>query len=391
MARVIFHVDLNAFFASAEEIKNPNLKGLPVAVGSLSRRSVLSTANYEARKYGVHSAMPVHEALEKCPDLIVVQGDYNYYRSLSSQFFAYLRKFSNMLEPASIDECYMDVTETIKKYKRPLDLAYQIQNGIHENLGLNVSIGVAPTRFLAKMASDMRKPAGITVLRKSEIKRKLWPLPIEEIHGLGKKSAPLLRNMGIQTIEDFANPDNEQAILNRLGPSVYSLILKCRGQSSANLHYSTSQKSISVSRTYLNDLYTSEEVLQRARDIVQELSYKMKRDNQKGKLVSLTLRDTEFHTIVRSLSLDSYQNDFYPIFEKVQGLVDQYFEPVGYRHIGVTIGSLKDSNKIIEQTDLFVEPVADTNSILDQLNEKIEGIHLMKASDLLKEKKHEQD
>lgn len=389
MARVIFHVDLNAFFASAEEIKNPNLKGLPVAVGSLSRRSVLSTANYEARKYGVHSAMPVHEALEKCPELVIVEGNYGYYRALSAQFFQYLRKYSNMIEPASIDECYMDVTETIKKYKRPLDLAYQIQNGIKENLGLSVSIGVAPTRFLAKMASDMRKPAGITVLRKSEIQRKLWPLPIEEIHGLGKKSAPLLRQMGITTIADFANIENEQRILARLGPSSYSLILNCRGQSSAALHYSTSQKSVSVSQTYLTDLYTQEEVLQRSRDIVQELSYKMKRDNQKGKLVSLALRDTEFHTIVRSFPLENYTNDFFPIYEKVQGLIDRNFEPVGYRHIGITIGSLKDADKIIEQTNIFEEPIANTDTILEQLNSKIEGIHLRKASDLLKEKKHE--
>ncbi|MDO4465870.1 MAG: DNA polymerase IV [Bacillota bacterium] len=389
MARVIFHVDINAFFVSAEEIKNPDLKGLPVAVGSLSRRSVLSTANYEARKYGVQSAMPVREALEKCPDLIIVEGDYGYYRALSAQFFQYLRKYTDMLEPASIDECYMDVTETIKKYKRPLDLAYQIQSGIKDLLRLNVSIGVAPTRFLAKMASDMRKPAGITVLRKSEIQRKLWPLPIEEIHGLGKKSAPILRKMGITTIEDFASPDNEQRIMGRLGPSSYSLILNCRGQSSAALHYSTSPKSVSISRTFLTDLYTTEEVLLRTKELAQELSYKMKRDNQKGKLVSLALRDTEFHTIMRSVPLENYTNEFFPIYERIQGLVDQNFEPIGYRHIGITVGSLKDADRIIELTNIFEEPVANTDTILEQLNNKIEGIHLKKASDLLKEKKHE--
>ena len=172
--RVIFHVDINAYFASAELLKNSALEGQPVAVAGLSRRSVVSTASYEARAYGVHSAMPLHEALRKCPDLIVVQGDYQWYEELSRRFFDFLRRFTLSVEPASIDEGYMDVTETIRRYRRPLDLAWQIQQGLYDELRLPVSIGVAPNKFLAKMASDMRKPMGITILRRQEIARKLW-------------------------------------------------------------------------------------------------------------------------------------------------------------------------------------------------------------------------
>lgn len=171
MARVILHIDLNAFFASCEEIKNPDLKEFPVAVGSTSKRGVISTANYEARKYGVHSAMPVYEALRLCPDLVLIQGDYGYYRSMSAQFFAYLKTFTHQIEPASIDECYMDVTDIIKRYKRPLDLVFEIQNGVYEKCHLNCSIGVAPNRFLAKMASDMRKPKGIQYLENRSFQR----------------------------------------------------------------------------------------------------------------------------------------------------------------------------------------------------------------------------
>ena len=187
MASVLFHIDLNAFFANAEMLRHPEYKGKPLAIGSLSSRSVLATANYEARKFGVHSAMPVFQAKEKCPGLVIVPGDYEYYRKLSSRFFAYLRRYSDKLEPLSIDECFLDVTEQIKKYPRPLDMAVQIQQGVLKEIGLSCSIGVGPNRFLAKMASDMKKPMGITVLRKSEIRNKLWPLPIEQMYGSGKR------------------------------------------------------------------------------------------------------------------------------------------------------------------------------------------------------------
>ena len=217
MARVLFHIDINAFFASAEILKKPSLAGRPIAIGSVSRHGVLSTASYEARDYGVHSAMPVYEALRLCPDLELVQPDFAYYRELSAKFFHYLYQYTNQIEPASIDECYMDVTEIIKAYKRPMDLAFQIQNGVYKETGLHVSIGVAPTKFLAKMASDMRKPNGITILRKVELSTKLWPLPIEDMVGIGKKTVPKLKKQGIMTIGDFASEENENTVLSILG------------------------------------------------------------------------------------------------------------------------------------------------------------------------------
>ena len=384
MARVLFHIDINAFFASAEEIKHPEYKGLPLAVGSLSSRGVLSTANYAAREFGIHSAMPVFEALKICPELNIVQGDYNYYRSLSAQFFQYLHSYSNMIEQASIDECFMDVTDTIKRYKRPLDLAVQIQNGVYETLGLNVSIGVAPNRFLAKMASDMKKPKGITVLRKAEIERKLWPLPIEEMVGIGKKTIPVLKRYGIQTIGDFASPDNENLILRLLSKSGYSLIQKARGNSSAQLNFSTTHKSISISRTYPSDIYTLNDAMERLKTLTNDLCRKMIQENQKGKLVSISLRDTNFHNIVRSVPLQTYTNAYVIVFEAASGLLEENFEEVGYRHIGVSMGSLKDANRILEQPSIFETPIQDTDSILAQLNKKLDHKDLFKASDLLK-------
>lgn len=389
MARVIFHVDLNAFFASAEEIKNPSLKGKPVAVGSMSKRGVLSTANYKAREYGVHSAMPVYMALEKCPELIIVQGDYNYYRSLSRQFFAYLNRFTHQIEPASIDECYMDVTEVIRKYPRPMDLAFQIQDGVYQELGLTVSIGVAPTKFLAKMASDMRKPQGITILRKSDIPLKLWPLPIDDLYGIGKKTAPILKEKGIKTIGDFAAPENQETVLKITGKSGYGLLQCVYGKSSDQLSFSTTQKSISISRTYAVDIYTMEELLTKIRSLVDELSKKMIRDNQMGKQISLTLRDTEFHNAVRSTTLDHYTNSYPQILQAVENLADQYFEPIGYRHIGIHVGSLKYADQIVEQISLFETPIQNTDMIVERLNRSIDSKVFMKGSDLLKKDKND--
>ena len=258
--RVIFHVDLNSFFASAEILKNSALEGQPVVVAGLHRRSVVSTASYEARKYGVNSAMPLMMALEKCPDLVVVQGDYSWYEELSKRFFQYLRKFTPFVEPASIDEAYMDVTEVIKKYKRPMDLAWILQKGIYEDLKLPCSIGVAPNKFLAKMASDMRKPMGITILRKQEIAKKLWPLPIGDLWGIGKKSVSILEANGISTIGDFANPDNESKILTLLGKHAYTSIQNARGNGNSALSYNSSVQSISQSTTLDSDVSDYDEI-----------------------------------------------------------------------------------------------------------------------------------
>ena len=389
MARVLFHIDLNSFFASAEEIKNPDLKGKPVAVGSLSSRGVLSTANYEARKYGVHSAMPLFQAQKLCPELIVVSGDYEYYRKLSNDFFNYLRTFSTLLEPMSIDECFLDVTEVIKKYKRPLDLAVQIQQGVLEHIGLSCSIGVASTRFLAKMASDMRKPMGITVLRKSELSSKLWPLDISKMNGIGAKTVPLLREKGIETIGDFVNPNNEAIVLQLLKKNGFALIQKAKGNSTGLLNCSTSRKSVSISRTLSNDVYTMDEVLSQCRLLTHYLAEKLHEENQKGKLISVVFRDIEFHNVMHSQTLQEYTFDESILWGAISSMIEEYFEPIGYRHLGVSLGSLKDCEKIVVQPTMFEPAIQTAQDVVAQLNKQMDEKVFMRASDLLKEKKHE--
>ncbi len=229
MSRVYFHVDLNAFFANAEVLLDPSLKGKPLAISGNTRRSVVSTASYEARKYGVHSAMPIQQAVKLCPDLVIVHGHYAYYQDLSNQFMHIIRSYTDLVEQASIDECYMDVTDIIFRYQRPLDLAWEIQKKILHETGLQCSIGVGPNMFLAKMASDMKKPMGITVLRIRDVPDKMWPLPISEMRGIGKKTLPLMNELNINTIQHLAQYPNHLDLKPIFGKHTEDIIARANG------------------------------------------------------------------------------------------------------------------------------------------------------------------
>ena len=217
MMQVIFHIDLNAFYASAEISRNPSLKGKPVVISGKSKRSIITTASYEARKYGIHSAMPLFQAKQLCKDLIILPADFELYHRLSNEFFTIIASYSEILEVASIDECYLDVTAIIQEKKiHPVVLAKDIQTKVYEQLNLQCSIGISPNKFLAKMASDMKKPMGITVLTRNNLKEVMWPLDIKDMFGIGKKTQPKLRAVGINTIGDLAdykNYDNYRVFL----------------------------------------------------------------------------------------------------------------------------------------------------------------------------------
>lgn len=389
-ARVLFHIDLNSFFASAEILKNSALEGQPVVVAGLNRRSVVCTASYEARKYGVSSAMPLMMAMEKCPNLVVVQGNYEWYEELSERFFNFVRTFSPFVEPASIDECYVDVTEPIKLYKRPLDLAWTMQKRIYEELGLPCSIGVAPNKFLAKMASDMRKPMGITILRKQEIARKLWPLPISEMQGVGKKSTPGLMEQGITTIGDLANPDNESKIMTMLGKHAYHTIQNARGNDTNQLSYNRSVQSISQGTTLDRDIFEYDEIKTVFRRLAKSLSNRAKQDDIKGSLISISIRYTDFSNAVRCQPIDSFTNDESIILEHALTLFDYHHNGGAVRHLGIGLGSLYSASKSILQMNMFSEEESSEEHsiahVLDELNKHVTGSKLITAATLMRKK-----
>lgn len=384
MSRVIFHIDLNAFFASAEIIRNSALENQPIVVSGLSRRAVVTTASYEARAYGIHSAMPLHQAIERYPDVIVIQGDYQWYEKLSKRFFQFIRSITPLVEPASIDECYVDMSEVISQYKRPLDLAWIIQKKLYEELKLPCSIGIGPNKFLAKMASDMRKPMGITVLRKQEITKKLWPLPIQDMIGVGKKSTPILQAAGIETIGDLAKLDNENKILQLLGKSGYTLIQHARGNGSDKLNFSHSVQSISRSVTLNKDTEDDQEI----RFIFQKLSHALvkgcKEEIVVGKMITITIRYNDFKNVVRSISLDHYTDTYEEIYETALLLFDNHVNKQPIRHLGVSLGSLQSCEKMIQQIDLFSNKVVEKIDVLEELNQQLSNGKLVFASSLLK-------
>ncbi|MGN1389628.1 MAG: DNA polymerase IV, partial [Bulleidia sp.] len=304
MSRVYFHIDLNAFFANAECLLDPTLRGKPLAVSGQTRRSVVSTASYEARAYGVHSAMPIAEAKNLCRDLVVVAPHFNYYEELSNEFLAIVRSYTQTVEQASIDECYADMTDAILRFPRPLDLAFQLQHRVRDELGLPCSIGIGPNLFLAKMASDMKKPMGITILRIREVPQKLWPLKIADMRGVGKKTLPYLEELGIRTIGDLAQWKDPEQLRMIFGKNTEQMIARANGHDDRQIELETDPKSMGVSETFLEDVTDYDELRGMMRTLSRRLSKRLAEARKTGSLVSIRIRYSDFSNADRSMHVD---------------------------------------------------------------------------------------
>lgn len=355
-AKIIFHIDMNAFFCSVACILNPSLRGKIFAIGrENSYKGVISTASYEARRLGIHSAMPLSEAYHIKPDLLVVNIDYKHYRDYHNKFINIIKQYTDLIEVASIDEVYADMTEASKKI-HPIVLAKEIQRRLLAELDLSCSIGIAPTLFLAKMASDMKKPLGLTVIRKREVSTILYPLSVKEIFGIGKKTYPILINSGINTIGDFMDNDNMDKIIDLIGLNSYEYVVNSvLGKSSDKVmpdRYSDSN-SISTSATFDVFLSSTAEILYELRRMTREIWSKMNRANYYTKTITITLRDSDFVTITRQVSLDEYTNDFNVIFETVEELLENNIEDKLYRLVGVGVSSLLTKEEIPVEYNLF--------------------------------------
>ena len=360
---IILHVDMNAFFCSVAEIIYPHLRGKVFAIGrENSYRGVLSTASYAARKFGVHAGMSLKEAYDRVPDLLVVSLDYSYYEKYHLMFLNILKQYSKLIEVASIDEAYVDITE-YSKVKHPLVIAKEIQLRILKECGLSCSIGVAPTLFLAKMASDIKKPLGITVLRKRDVKEILYPLSVKEIFGIGKKTYPTLINNGIKTIGDFMDENNKGLIINLIGENSYNYVVSHVLGNSSNVvmpnRYSNSE-SISTSVTYDRVIEGETEVLYELRKLTREVVNRIAEKNYCGKTITITLRDLDFKTITRSKSVDDYLSNFDEIFDVVTELVEANYNNNQLRLLGVGISNLVDKNHIPKEYNLFTISDKDT-------------------------------
>ena len=389
MSRVYFHIDLNAFFASCEELLDPSLKGKPLVVGGKSRRSVISTANYEARKYGIHSAMPMQQAEKLCKDLVIVNGHYAFYSDMSHQFMQIIHSYTDLVEKASIDECYADMTDVICRYPKPLDVAFEIQRRVLEEIGLRCSIGIGPNMFLAKMASDMKKPMGITVLRIRDVPEKMWPLPIKEMQGIGKRTVPLMEDLNIHTIKDLATYQDLNALKPVLGKNIESMIKRANGYDDRTLMTDYDSKSMGISETLLEDVTDYDELRGLIRTLCRRLSKRLKEAHKAGYHVSMRICYYDFRNANKSkkLSAPIWTSD--DLFVQAMILFDSsYEEEEAVRLIGVSVSDFAGEDFLAKQVSLFDAPEEEsTSEILHDLNHQLGTQAFVRASSLLENDK----
>lgn len=352
--RIIFHIDLNAFFASCEMAVNPRLKNVPLGVGGTSGKGILTTANYIARKYGVSSAMSVVEAKRRCPDLVIVPVNFDLYKEKSHAFFSYLEQYTDIIEPASIDEGYLDMTEYCLTHD-PILTAKKIQEDLKKQLDLPCSIGIAPNRFLAKMASDYKKPEGITVFRKREIADHLWKLPIESMHGIGKKTVPNLKLLGIKTIKDLAH-FKEMSLLTRfLGNSAESFVKKAWGEDDTIVDVSRkdSMQSIGQSKTYDPPLMTIQEGLNQLEILVRKTHMRLVDADLKAKSIAVTLRTPDFKTHSKHFSFPYHIDDLVSLIEESERLFEILYDNSPVALLGMSTSQLEKNERLVTQIDIF--------------------------------------
>ena len=339
--QIIFHIDLNAFYASAEISRNPNLEGKPLVISGKSKRSIITTASYEARKFGIHSAMPLFQAYKKCKNLIVLPADFELYHRLSNEFFSILSSYSEILEVASIDECYVDVTKVIQdKNYHPVELARRIQNDVYEQLNLKCSIGISPNKFLAKMASDMKKPMGITILTRSNLKELMWPLDIKNMFGIGKKTQPRLREVGIMTIGDIANYNNYNKLRQIIGKN--ALLLYRRANGIDNRVVDTKQnelKSVGNSITLPYDTLDEIILLDTLKQLARQVSMRATKRNLISNSISITIKYTRFESVNRQTTINSYINDYEYILSTAKMLFDAHYDGRPVRLLGISLNN----------------------------------------------------
>ncbi len=310
--RVIVHVDMDAFFAAVEQMDHPEYRGKPVVVGADPMagrgRGVVSTASYEARQYGIHSAMPISRAYRLCPQAIYVRGRYSRYRELSRKIMDILKTFTPIIQQISIDEAFLDLTGRVKDHAEAEHAGRRIKQKIREETGLTASLGIATNKFVAKIASDLEKPDGLTVCPPGEEKQFLADLPIRKLWGVGEKTAKKLMRMGFRTIGDIAKTD-QLDLVRQLGSWGLQLWKLANGIDNRPVSGTSVRKSISEETTFLEDVDDPQIIEETLKKIAEGLAHSMRQKGIKGRTVTLKIRLEDFETHTRSQTLPEFINE----------------------------------------------------------------------------------
>lgn len=344
-SRKIIHVDMDAFFASVEIRENPALRGKPVIIGRHPKdtggKGVVATASYEARQYGVHSAMSSMEAYERCPEGIFIAGRYELYREVSNQIREVFLKYTDIIEPLSLDEAYLDVTENKVEMKSATLLARKIQREIWLTTKLTCSAGISYNKFLAKIASDFRKPAGLTTITPGEAECFLKSLPIEKFYGVGRKTVEKMHEMGIYCGADLLEK-SETELIDTFGKTGYSLYYKVRGIDLSPVKPNRDRKSIGKENTFDQILVTEEEIASQLRTLAEKTAASLEKRKKHGKTVVLKVRYANFETITRRKTLLKYIHQPVELFNEAINLWEEIgIYDRGIRLLGITLTNLE--------------------------------------------------
>ena len=341
--RKIIHVDMDAFYASVEQHDNPELRGKPIAVGG-GQYGVVAAASYEARKFGVRSAMPGRMALEKCPHLIVVKPRFQRYKEISQQIRTIFYEYTDLVEPLSLDEAYLDVTENKKGIESANDIAREIRQRIFEETGLTASAGISVNKFLAKVASDYNKPNGQKTIHPTQILEFMEELPIEKFYGIGKVTANRMHEMHIFKGADLKKKSLEELIrhFGKSGNYYYNVV---RGIHKSEVKPHRIQKSVAVEETFWENLLDEDSVFKQLQLISEELEARLAKKEIKGKSLTLKIKYKDFTQYTRSTTRENYfgdAEDFYKTARKLWEL-RPFDKPV--RLLGLSLSNLNTQEK----------------------------------------------
>lgn len=362
----ILHVDMDAFFAAVEMRDDRSLRGRPVVVGGAGRRGVVASASYEARRFGVGSAMPVSEARRRCSSLVVVSPDFKRYRAASSAVMEIFGSFTPLVEQVALDEAFLDVSSTSRLFGAAAEIAAAIRSRILDETGLVASVGGASAKFIAKLASAKAKPDGVLLIDEAEVFEFLHPLAVDDLWGVGRVTRRVLGEMGIRTVGDIARTTSE-ALSARLGEAVGAhLHAMARGIDHRQVEASHPAKSISHEATFDFDLVTRDEVDHQIRSLSDRVGRRLRYRGLGGRVITLKVRLATMSTISRSRSLDRRVNTGHAISEVAVDL----FDSIGrvdprVRLLGVSVGRLEDAGGFSEEQLVFDAPAIDWFAIED--------------------------
>ncbi len=346
--RITFHVDMDSFFASVEVRERPELKGMPVVVGSDPKggtgRGVVSTCSYEAREYGIHSAMPISKAYKLCPEAVFLPVNMKLYAGVSAGVMEILKGFAERFQQVSVDEAYLVPGPEVRDFEEAALYALRIKDEVRRQAGITCSVGVGPNKLLAKIASGFQKPDGMTVVRPEDVRDFLFPMQVSKIPGIGEKTTEALNGMGISTVEELSNCD-VQLLKEKFGKLGLRMKQMANGLDFGEVREKESVKSISRHGTFEEDTGDPVKIFGSLDSLAEDVHGSLLRNNFLYRTVTLTVRFEDFSTYTRSKTVPTWTSDIFVIKRLVRQLLSEFLGSRKFRLVGVGVSKLRERDE----------------------------------------------